>query len=41
MEGWFIHDGLQNGGKLYQITSSKEIWKQNPFILFYKKLIRD
>ena len=37
MKGWFIHDGLQNGGKLYQITNLKEIWKQNPFILFYKK----
>ena len=36
-EGWFIHDGLKNQGKLVRLDSINNVCKQKPMILFYKR----
>ena len=35
-QGWSIHDGLQNSGKVTEVTNMSEIWSQKPIILIYK-----
>ena len=35
-QGWSMHDGLQNSGKVTEVTNMSEIWSQKPIILIYK-----
>jgi len=30
LEGWYLHDGVQNNGRLVKLESVKEIWKEKP-----------
>jgi len=38
LEGWMLHDGLKNNGMLLEVHDFNELWRQNPIIVFYKKL---
>jgi len=35
-EGWFLHDGLKEDGKII-ITTFKKLIQQKPFVFFYKR----
>jgi len=35
---WYFHDGLKNNGALTPLNEVREIWKERPIILFYKKI---
>ena len=36
-DGWWLHDGLKNMGKLVKIKKLKDLNKYQPYILFYLK----
>ena len=36
-EAWFLYDNLSDGGKLKKLHKNRDLWSQNPLILFCKK----